>query len=81
MLAEPDTWYDFYWVDFRRRIAATYGLASGFNVLSTGRWSPGWNRRLLAAAGPEPEEAAQRILLRVCEMAKRRRATSREWNG
>ena len=80
-LAAPDTWYDFYWVDNQRRIAVTYGLARRFDVRPTGRWSPGWNRRLLAPAGPEPEEAARRIPLCVCELAKRRRAPSEEWHA
>src|SRR4051812_44991801 len=70
VLADPDSWYDFYATDFKRRIAATYGLASSYNVHTTGEWSPGWNRLLLAAAGPEPEQAAERILRRVCELAK-----------
>jgi len=76
VLADPDSWYDFYLTDFKRRIAATYGLASDYNVHTTNKWSPGWNHRLLAAAGPEPEEAAERILRRVCELAKRRLSLS-----
>ena len=70
VLADRDSWYDFYVTDFKRRIAATYGLASSYNVHTTRRWSPGWNRRLLAAAGPDPEQAAERILRRVCELAR-----------
>jgi len=70
VLADPDSWYDFYVTDFKRRIAATYGLAGSFDVHPTGVWSPGWNRRLLVSAGPDPEQAAERILGRVCELAK-----------
>jgi hypothetical protein len=70
VLADPASWYDFYVTDFKRRIAATYGLARSYNVHTTGVWSPGWNRRLLAHAGPDPEQAAERILRRVCELAK-----------
>jgi hypothetical protein len=76
VLADPDSWYDFYVTDFKRRIAAIYGLASRDNVHTTGQWSPGWNRRLLATAGPDPEEAAERILGRVCELARLRLSTS-----
>ena len=76
VLADPDLWHDFYVTDFKRRIAATYGLASSYNVRTTGVWSPGWNRWLLAAAGPEPEAAAERILRRVCELAKLHRSAS-----
>lgn len=72
VLANPDSWYDFYRVDFKRRIARIYGLAGDFNVGTAGRWSAGWNRGLLAAAGSEPEGAAERILVRVCELAKAR---------
>jgi hypothetical protein len=32
VLADPDSWYDFYVIDFKRRIAATYGLASSDNI-------------------------------------------------
>jgi hypothetical protein len=69
-LADPDSWYDFYVTDFKRRIAATYGLASSYNVHTTQIWSPGWNRRLLASAGPDPEQASERILQRVCALAR-----------
>jgi hypothetical protein len=70
VLADPDSWYDFYVTDFKRRIAATYGLASDYNVHTTQVWSPGWNRRLLASAGPDPEQASERILQRVCDLAR-----------
>jgi hypothetical protein len=70
VLADPDSWHDFYATDFKRRIAAAYGLASSYNVDTTGKWSPGSNRLLLAAAGPEPEHAAECILRRVRELAK-----------
>src|SRR5689334_19960043 len=70
VLADPGAWYDFYVTDFKRRIATTYGLARTYNVETTGEWSPGWNRILLAAAGPQPEQAAECILRRVCELAK-----------
>jgi hypothetical protein len=70
ILADRDSWCDFYVTDFKRRIAATYGLASSYNFHTTRVWSPGWNRWLLASAGPDPEQAAERILQRVCELAK-----------
>lgn len=68
--ADPESWYDFTVTDFKRRIATTYGLARCYNIETTGEWSPGWNRVLLAAAGPQPEQAAECILRRVCELAK-----------
>jgi len=68
--ANPDSWPDFYVTDFKRRIASTYGLARDYDVHGTGISSPGWNRWLLASAGSEPERAAERILGRVCELAK-----------
>jgi hypothetical protein len=75
VLADPDSWNDFYLTDFKRRIATTHGLDSSYNI-HAGAWSPGWNRRLLAAAGPDPEAAAERILGRVCELARLRLSTS-----
>jgi hypothetical protein len=73
-LADPGAWGDAFVVDMKRRIAATYGLASRFDVRTTG-WSAGWNRRLLAIADPDPEEAAGRILRHVSELAKLRQST------
>jgi hypothetical protein len=61
VLADLNSWYEFYVTDFKRRVAAIYGLASNDNVHTTGQWSPGWNRRIVASAGPEPEESAERI--------------------
>jgi hypothetical protein len=55
-------------LDFKRRVAATYGLARDFNFRTTGKWSSGWNRRLLADCGGESEEAAERIVRRVWEL-------------
>ena len=79
VLADLDPSYNIAsFIDFKRRIAHIYGLSGNYNINTTGRWSAGWNRRLLAAAGPEPEEAAERILHRVCELAKAGRATSRK---
>ena len=65
VLADSDSYH----VDFKRRIGTIYGLARDFNVLTTVQWSAGWNQRLLSDVGPDPEEAAERILQRVCEMA------------
>src|SRR5262249_48313927 len=70
VLADPDSWYDFYLTDFKRRIAYIYGLASNYNVRTTGKWSAGWNRWLIAEAGLDPEQAAELILRRVCELAR-----------
>src|SRR5262245_46398724 len=69
-LADPTSCYDFTITAWKRRIASNYGLASDYNVHTTGIWSPGWNRRLLNVAGPEPEVAAERILNRVYELAR-----------
>jgi len=70
VLTDLDSWPDFYVTDFKRRIATTYGFARDYDVHGAGIWSPGWNRWLLASAGPDPERAAERILGRVCELAK-----------
>jgi hypothetical protein len=74
VIADPDSWYDFYRVDFKRRIALIYGLGlvGASDGCTPGGSSTGWNRRLLAAAGPDPEGAAERILVRVTELAENR---------
>jgi hypothetical protein len=45
-------------------------LAKDYNIHTTQVWLPGWNRRLLASAGPDPEQASERILQRVCDLAR-----------
>ncbi len=100
-LADPDSWAAYVVIDWKRRIAATYGLARDYGALCRqeewppdwkrrllssdegqvvalpdGTWSPGWNRSLLSDAGPVPEVAAERILRRVSELARLRRAIS-----
>ena len=65
VLADPDSWRDGYAADFKSRIACHYGL-----TFRSGWRSAGWNRHLLADAGPEPEQAAERILRCACELAK-----------
>ena len=47
-LADPDSWRDFGVIDWKRRIAATYGLARDYGVLrNQEEWPPDWKRRLL----------------------------------
>lgn len=70
VLADLDSWPDFYITDFKRRIATTYGLARDYDVHGAEVWCPGWDRCLLASAGPDSERAAERIFGRVCELAK-----------
>ena len=67
VFAQPESWYDFYVLDFKRRIAYTYGLAR--IAPNSEKWAGGWNRRLLTP-GADPEETAERILWKVCELAK-----------
>ncbi len=77
VLADPTSWYDFYVDDFKSRIGVIYGLNRTRRPLFGG-WSPGWNHRLLAEAGPDPDEAAGRILRRVVALAKERQVIRQE---
>jgi hypothetical protein len=46
-LAEPDSWIDFVVIAWKRRIAATYGLARDYGTLrKQEEWPPDWKRRL-----------------------------------
>ena len=74
VLRIPETWGYATTTDFTRRIAYVYGLGNVKRVEldKPDVWSVGWNRRLLRACGTpsDPGAAADRILERVCEMAR-----------